>query len=156
MRHPGRHPRNINQMLSGAFLIVMALIALAMAWPLRVTSSIGLGPGYIPKVLVGILIVLGLANMVVGFLSEGEDLERWHLRPLAFVLGSIVFFALTIERLGLVISLIGLVMIACAANPKMSVREAVVLAVGTAVFCVIVFVKALGLPVMVWPSITGA
>lgn len=157
MNHPhSRHPRNVNQMLSGAFLIVMALIALAMAWPLRVTSSVGLGPGYVPKVLVGILIILGLANIVVGFLSQGESLERWQVRPLAFVLGSIVFFALTVERLGLAVSLIGLVLIACAANARMTVREAVLLAVGTAIFCVIVFVKALGLPVMVWPAFTGA
>ena len=137
------------------FLILVALLALYLAWPLSSSTAVGPGPGYVPKVLAVILIGLGLAVIVQGLLYPGEVHGSWQLRPLVLVLASIIFFALTIERLGLVVALTGLVLIGCAANRETKIYEAVALAIGTVVFSVLVFVKALGLPMLVWPPVLG-
>ena len=142
-------------MLTGIFLILVALLALYVSWPLSSKSEVGLGPGYAPKMFALIQLVLGAVMLVHGFLQPGEAPEPWHLRPLVLILGSVAFFAISIERLGLVIALVGLVLIGCAANRGTKFREALALAIGSAVFSWLVFVKALGLTIRMWPSIPG-
>jgi hypothetical protein len=67
------------------------------------------------------------------------------------VLVAIAFFTLTIERMGLVISVVGLVLIACSANRETRMRETFALAAGAAAFSALLFVKALGLSIPMWP-----
>ena len=141
----------MNEVLTGIFLILVAVLALYFSWPLSISTDVGLGPGYVPRMFAFIQLGLGAMLIVVGFLSAGETLEPWHLRPLAFILGSVAFFAVTIEGLGLVIALTGLVLIGCAANRGTKFHEALALAVGSAVFSWLVFVKALGLTIRMWP-----
>jgi hypothetical protein len=147
--------RNIGDVLLGAFIILTAIVALWLVWNLSSSAAVGLGPGYIPKLLAVILIGLGLAVALQGFLSPGEKEAPWQLRPLALILASIAFFALTIERLGLVVALTGLVLIGCAANRDTKITEALALALGTVVFSVLVFVHGLGQTMLVWPPIWG-
>jgi putative tricarboxylic transport membrane protein len=137
---------------TGLFLVFVALAALYFTWPLRSTSSVGLGPGYVPKLFAAILLALGAAIAVVGLQRLGEPSERWHPRPLLMVLASIGFFALTIERLGMGVALAGLVLIGCAAHQETKVLDALALAAGAVLLAWLVFQKALGLPITLWPS----
>jgi putative tricarboxylic transport membrane protein len=84
--------------------------------------------------------------------QAGEPTEPWHLRPVVLILASVGFFALSIERMGLVISVIGLVLISCAAHRGTTWREALVLALSTAAVSALLFVKALGLSIALWPK----
>ena len=143
--------KNRNDVLAGGFLILVALLAFYLAWPLGRSSTVGLGPGYVPKALAGMLLIFGLVIALGGLLVEGEAREPWFPRPLLLILSSIVYFAVTIEGLGLVIALFGLVHIACAANRDTRLHEAALLALGSVVFSVLLFVKALGLPLRLWP-----
>ena len=65
---------------------------------------------------------------------------------------AIVWFGVTIESMGLVVAVVGLILISCTANKGTSFFEALALAVGSALFSVLVFVKALGLVIPVWPA----
>lgn len=143
--------KDLNEVLTGTFLILVALLAFYLAWPLSSTTEVGIGPGYVPKMVAAIQLVLGVIMIVNGFVEAGDPTERWHLRPLVLILAAVAFFAVSIERLGLVIALTGLVLIGCAANRGTRFREAIALAIGAAVFCVVVFVKALGLQIPLWP-----
>jgi putative tricarboxylic transport membrane protein len=143
----------MNGVLTGVFLILVALLAFYLAWPLSSTTEVGLGPGYVPKMFAIMLLALGALLIGDGFVEEGEAPERWHWRPLVLVLGSVAFFALTIERMGLVVALTGLVLISCAANRETKFYEAVALAIGSVVVSALLFVKALGLSIPMWPPL---
>ncbi|HLI20735.1 MAG TPA: tripartite tricarboxylate transporter TctB family protein, partial [Stellaceae bacterium] len=74
-------------------------------------------------------------------------LRAIYLIPLA-----VVFFALTVERFGLVIAIIGTSIIACLANPTIRIVELAVMSVALAIFGAVVFVYGLNLPLSLWPG----
>jgi hypothetical protein len=141
----------MNELLTGVFLILVALLAFYLASPLSSLTEVGLGPGYVPKMFASIQLGLGLILVLGGLLKQGEALESWQMRPLLLILASIVFFAISIERLGLVLAVTGLVLISCAANRGTTFREAVILALSSAAVSALLFVKLLGLSIAVWP-----
>lgn len=143
--------KNLNDVCTGTFLVAMALLGFYLSWRLNTGTAAAMGPGYVPRLLAFILTGLGLATIIHGVFHEGEPFESWYPRPLVFILAAVAFFGMTIERLGLVTALIGLVLIGCLAHRGTKPIEAIILAVGMAIFSVIVFVKALGLPILLWP-----
>lgn len=147
-----RRIQNPNEVLTGGFLCCAALFAVYIAWPLSSGTDMGIGPGFLPKTLALIQFVLGAMLVAHGFVAEHDKLDPWQLRPLVFILSSLAFFAMTIERMGLIVALTGLVLIGCAANREMRLVEAMALAAGSVLFCIAVFVKALNLSVPLWPA----
>lgn len=147
--------RNFNEVLTGIFLVLVALLGFYLSWPLSSSTEVGLGPGFVPKMFALLLLAFGAVMIVHGFLEAGEASEPWHLRPLALTLGSIAFFAATIDRMGLVVALTGLVLIGCLANRGTTFYEALALAFGSVVVAVLLFVKALGLSMRIWPPIAS-
>lgn len=142
-----------NLVMTGCFLIGVALLAFYLAAPLSGNTDVGLGPGYVPRLFAFAQLALGALMIFNGFVQRGEPTERWHLRPLVLVLASVTFFALTITRMGLVVAVVGLVLISCAAHRGTTWREAAALAAGSAVVSVLLFVKLLGLTMPVWPNL---
>jgi putative tricarboxylic transport membrane protein len=130
--------KDLNLVLTGSFLIGVALLAFY---------------GYVPRLFAFLQLGLGALMVFNGFVQEGEPTEPWHLRPLVLVLASVAFFAFSIERMGLVVSVTGLVLISCAAHRGTTWREALALAVGASVVSVLLFVKLLGLTMPVWPPL---
>jgi hypothetical protein len=145
--------RNPNDIATGIFLILVALIALYLSWPLDRMSSFGLGPGYVPQTLAVILAAFGLAIAIQGYLGGGEVMERWHLRPLLLVLGSVTFFGMAVERLGFFVALFGLVLIASAADRRTKLYQAIALATFAAAFSFLVFIEGIGLTIPLWPTV---
>jgi hypothetical protein len=143
--------KNSNQVFTGVFLILVSLLAFYLAWPLGRSTEVGLGPGFVPYMFATAQLILGGALVVQGCRGALDRAEAWQLRPLVLVLGSVVFFALSIQKLGLVVALAGLVLISCAAHPGTTWRESLSLAVGSVVVSALVFVKALGLAIPLWP-----
>jgi putative tricarboxylic transport membrane protein len=146
--------KNMNDVLAGAFMILMGAVGLWLSWRLHTGSAGAMGPGYIPKMLAFILMALGSVTIFYAFVHAGEAFEPWYPRPLVFVLASVAFFGLTVRSLGLVASIIGMVLIGCLANKDTKPYEAVLLGAGMAIFSVLVFVKGLGLSIEVWPTMS--
>jgi putative tricarboxylic transport membrane protein len=150
------HPITSNSVMTGTFLVGTACLAFYLAWPLSGFTEVGLGSGFVPKSLAALQLLLGIALIVTGVMESGgirtASPGGWKRRPL-LTLVAIAFFGLTIERLGLAIALSGMVLIACCANPETKLREAAALAVGSAVVSYLVFVRALGLFIPLWPTI---
>ena len=145
--------KDMNVLLTGIFLILVAALALYLAAPLSNRTDVGLGPGYVPRMFAFVQLALGALMVFNGFVQQGEPSEPWLLRPLVLILASVAFFAMSIERMGLVVSVIGLVLISCAAHRGTTWREAIVLAVCTAAASSMLFVKALGLAIAIWPPL---
>ena len=143
--------RNANHTLTGIFLILVACAAFYLSRHLTFITEVGVGSGFIPRMFAGLQLLLGLALVASGFVSTGKTTEMLRLRPL-LVLVAIIFFGLAIELMGLPVSVIGLVLIACAANEEVRLFETLCIAISSAVFSTLLFVTALGLTIPVWPQ----
>ncbi|RDJ19772.1 tripartite tricarboxylate transporter TctB family protein [Bosea caraganae] len=143
---------NVTDLVSGLLLVGLALLALTLTWPLRLGSATQMGPGYVPRLLCYLQIGLGLMIIAQSLVTQGGPLEKWAPRPIVWVLAGLAFFTFAIERLGLVAAVIGLVLLSCLAHRGTRPLEAALLGIGLAVFSVLLFVEALGLPILVWPG----
>ena len=123
----------------------------AMGTPAR------MGPAFFPFWLGTILAVLGIIIAVQGYRTRGgpeSAFPTFHWKPILYVLGAVVLFGLILKPVGMLLSGIILVFIASYGNPeKVSLRATAFLSVGLVVFCALVFVWGLKLPIPLCPAI---
>lgn len=143
--------RNLSDLLTGLLLIVIALVALALSWNLSTGTAADMGPGFIPRLLCFLQLAFGAMLVWKSFGNAGEPIDIRTLRPLLCVAGGVLFFILTLERLGLVIAILGLVGIVTLAERPVRLVSTLLFAVVLAAFCYGVFVFALELPIPVLP-----
>lgn len=118
-----------------------------------VGSALRMGPGYVPLLLGGILTVLGLVIVALGFLGGDEqaralaDQERRPIPwvPAALLLAGVLFFGATVRGLGLAPALFVTTFLAALAGHNTGVVRALVTAAGLTVLCLVVFVSLLQL-----------
>jgi putative tricarboxylic transport membrane protein len=140
-------------LVAGLFFLAVAALGLWLLRDVRLGTSMRMGPGYLPAALCWILVLVGLAMVGRSFLITGAPLERWYPRPLVFVVGSLLLFSVSIDKLGLVATIIAMVVVAAFATPESRWKEVAIAAVALAAFSAGLFVKALGLPLAIWPQV---
>jgi hypothetical protein len=118
----------------------------------NVGTALRMGPGYFPMVIGGLVAVLGLVLLVRSLKLEGPPVPRIHLRPILFVVIASVAYGYLLRPLGLVLSTMAVVVVSAYAGHEFRLREVLILAVALALFSVLVFVYALGLPFQLWPE----
>jgi Tripartite tricarboxylate transporter TctB family len=138
--------RNPKDFWTGAIFtgLGVATVAIARGYPMGTATR--MGPGYFPTVLGAMLAVIGLIAIVRSFLQSGAPIKGFAWKPLILVLGATVLFGLLVREAGLALALVIMVMVSAFASVMFRWVPSVALAVGLAAFSVIVFVKALGLP----------
>ena len=94
-----------------------------------------------------LLAVLGAVSIGRSLIRPGEAVSTFAWRPLALILGSTVLFGLLLAPAGVLIALPCLIVVAALAsrNSRLNVTSIAAL-IGLVTFCVIVFVKGLGVP----------
>ena len=123
----------------------------AMGTPAR------MGPAFFPFWLGVILVLLGIVIAVVGYRTQGGAdavFPKFHWIPILYVLGATVLFGIILKPVGMLLAGIVLVFIASYGNPeKVSFKATAVLAVGLVIFCALVFVWGLKLPIPLCPDV---
>jgi Tripartite tricarboxylate transporter TctB family len=144
--------RSPKDFLAGLVFVAFgaAAIILGSAYPLGTAAR--MGPGYFPRILGIMLVVLGGALSLRALRVKGAPLPGWQWRPVIVVLASVVLFGIVVTKLGLVISTIGLIAFASAASPEFRPRESLISGVLLAALCVGVFVIGLKLQLPIWPG----
>lgn len=138
---------------TGVMFVTIAAVALYAGRGYSLGSAGRMGPGYFPMLLGGLLALIGLMLVVRSFVIDGEPVGRVMIAPLAFIVLAIVLFGALLERLGLVISLILLIVVAAFASRQSKPLEVAALALALTAFSVAVFVYGLRLPLPVWPQL---
>jgi fumarate reductase subunit C len=139
--------RNPRDFWAGVIYLALAAVALWIGRNYSLGSSARMGPGYFPVVLGSILAVFGIVSIGRSLLRPGEAISAFAFRPLVLVLGSVALFGLLLDRVGVLIALPCLIVVSALASRHSRIDAASVSAlVGMVAFCVIVFVKGLGVP----------
>ncbi|OWU83987.1 hypothetical protein ATO6_16435 [Oceanicola sp. 22II-s10i] len=133
-------------LLAGLFVIAMGLYFAIGGLEYRMGTVVRMGPGFVPVSLGVLAVILGAGICLAAFRRAGA-LPEIDLRQTLFVLGTIVVFALLLERLGLIPAAFLSVLTASAALPVTRPVSNLVLAVCVAVGTWAVFVLILGLPI---------
>jgi hypothetical protein len=131
-------------------LLVMAIGAgfLLVGQELEFGTARSMGPGYFPTVLSLLMMALGAVLTVLAWRAPREEGAFAHVpwRGLLLVIGATLFFGLALRGLGLAPVLLLVVLATAWASRYASWRSAVPLALGLALFCTVLFIRLLGLP----------
>ena len=155
------HPKDFwGGVLFAAIGLSFAMIAYGIkAIPFMQGYAMGvparMGPAFFPFYLGMILFVLGVIIAVGGFRHTGPDetFPKFHWRPIFFILGAVLLFGIILKPLGMLLSGIILVVLAGFGSATFSLKRSLILAVCLVIFCALVFVYGLKLPIPLCPNI---
>jgi hypothetical protein len=159
--HPALRLFRRKNVLAGLMFIVIAAIGLWASRNYPVGTALRMSTGYVPRLLCWLLMGLGAIVLIQGLLERdpGRTYERTpddgviaQLRPVVVVTVGLIAFALSLETLGLVLSILVLVVIASFATRELKLWETLAAAAGLAVLTWAIFVLGLSLPIPVWPE----
>ena len=126
-----RHPKDF---WIGIIFIFFGLCAVLIGQDYGMGTAGRMGPAYFPVVLGGLLALIGAIGVIRSFIRQGEAIGRIHVKELVLVL----------------------IMVSAFASPKFHLGKTIALAIGLALFAVVLFVKLLGLPMPILGSWFGA
>lgn len=147
--------RNPKDFWSGIMFLLFGLAAVVIARDYTMGSAGRMGPAYFPTVLGWILAAIGAIALLRSFMTSGEGVEKFAMKELLLVLVAVLLFGALVRGAGLVAAVIVLIVLSAYASTKFRWTSALALAVGLAVFSVLLFVKALGLPMPILGSWFG-
>jgi putative tricarboxylic transport membrane protein len=143
--------------LSGLLFVGVALLGLWLSRDYPIGTALRMGTGYVPRLLCWLLLGLGAIVLVQG-LREAQDARPLSsadvsaLRPVIFVTASLVIFGLSIERLGLVVSILLLIGVGAVAARGLRPLETLAAALVLIILSWGIFILGLGLTIPVWPE----
>jgi hypothetical protein len=138
-----RHPKDF---WIGIIFLFFGLAAIIIGLNYPMGSAGRMGPAYFPTVLGGLLTLVGAVGVIRSLLRPGEPVGKFYIKEIVLVLVAVLLFGLLMRNAGLVPAVLVLVLMSAYASPKFTWGASLLLAIGLAVFAVVVFVKLLGLP----------
>jgi hypothetical protein len=134
--------------LAGLIFAGFGIAFAVAAWRYDIGTALRMGPGYFPLVLGAVLALLGAAVAIKGLLATAPDpVEALPWRSIVLITLAVVLFGLGVRPLGLAPALFGAVLLAAFSSRRAGWLEAVLVAGGLTLFCILVFIYGLGLPV---------
>ncbi|RZI71342.1 MAG: tripartite tricarboxylate transporter TctB family protein [Variovorax sp.] len=153
-----RHPKNF---WIGIIFLFFGLAAIFLIGDNEMGTAGRMGPAYFPTILGGMLALVGLGGIIRAFIgsrSEAHDaIGTFHIKDIVIILGAVILFGVLMRGAGLPVAAFVLVLLSSFASKQFELKSALLLAVGLAVFAVLLFVKLLGLPMpIIGPWLGGA
>ncbi len=143
-----RGPRDF---LAGVVFAGIAALSLYLGRDYPMGNALRMGPGYFPYLIGLLLLGLGILIGARGLARPGPGIEQVRVRPLVLVLIAIALFAVTIDRLGIVIAVSALLLVCGLASAENRPRQLFAVTGLLLAFTLAVFVYGLKLPFRVWP-----
>ncbi len=147
--------RNVKDFWTGIIYIAFGTAALIIARDYGMGTAVKMGPAYFPAILSVLLIIIGIISLVRSFIRPGSPFGSFTFKGLLMVIGATLVFGLTVRGAGLIIALPLLVIISAYASGRFSWRYSLALAAGLTAFCILIFLKGLGIPLPILGSWFG-
>lgn len=138
--------------IAGLIFIAIGLTAFLAGNRYEVGTASEMGPGYFPSLIGLVLIALGGGSVLKALRSSEVAEPDWvGLRPFLAIVASVIVFALLLEYVGLILSILFCLIIACWDMVRSKPLQFLVLYVSLTAFCVGVFIYAFGMTIpMFW------
>jgi putative tricarboxylic transport membrane protein len=143
--------RGPEDFVGGLALMAVAAFALWASSDLQGMRGFSFGAGTAPRMFGVLLLMLGAAVTLMGILTDGPQVSKYHWRGPLFVSLAILSFAVAIRPLGLVVSAFTAFMIAALGSPETRWKEAIIVGACLTLGCSLLFPYALGLPLQLFP-----
>jgi putative tricarboxylic transport membrane protein len=147
--------RSTKDFWTGVLYVFFGASAVLIAREYGMGTALRMGPGYFPTVLGVLLALIGIISLVRSFIATGSPIGGLAFRGLLLVVGSTLMFGLIVRGAGLAIALPALVIMSAYASVRFRWGPSLALAAGLTLFCVLVFLKGLGVPLPILGSWFG-
>lgn len=145
--------RNQRAFASGVLFLVVSIFYFVVSLNYATGTAARMGPGFFPRMVSIIfgLLALGIMFGAMSPRAHRETLERWDVKGLLWIAGSVALFAVLLPIFGLVVALAALIIVASLASPEFTWRGAIINTVVLIIFCIGVFIYGINLQFPVWP-----
>ncbi|WP_370262892.1 tripartite tricarboxylate transporter TctB family protein [Limnobacter sp.] len=143
-------PKDLRDFWAGLLYLIAGAAAFYIAIDYEMGSAVSMGPGYFPKVLSVLLMAIGAISLVRSFLVEGEPVVGFAFGKSLYIALSVLVFALLAEGAGMAVAVAAVFMVSAVASSFFNWKQAALIAGGAALFCSLVFVKGLGVPLPIF------
>jgi hypothetical protein len=142
--------------LAGLFFIGVSVFGLWLSRNYPIGTATRMGTGYVPRMLLWLLLLLGGGVLVQGLRAAREDMQAepggvLRFWPLVAVTLAIVAFGLALERLGLIVAMVLLLGIGSLAERNLRPLETMVAGAILIALSWLIFIAGLGLTMPLWP-----
>jgi hypothetical protein len=120
---------------------------------IRAGTAADMGPGYFPRVLSIILVLIGMI-LSLGSLSGrsiSEKVGQFSWQTMVLIIGPVLLFGLILKPIGMILSLFVLIVASSFASHEFKWVATLINAVVLILMCVVIFVWSLKLQFQVWP-----
>jgi hypothetical protein len=141
---------------TGLIYIFFGSSAILIAREYGMGTAIKMGPAYFPTILGGLLVVIGAISVIRSFVVPGAPIGAFVFKGLILVTVAVLVFGFVVRGAGLVVALPLLIIISAVASSRFRWRPTLIMVAGLTIFCVLVFIKGLGIPLpIVGPWLGG-
>ena len=146
--------RNHRDFWAGVMFIAFGVMFVLLSQQYPIGTSAKMGPGYFPTVLGGLMALLGAIIALGGVSAKAVELRvsRFDWQVIVLVLVAVLLFAMALPRLGVMVALALLVLVAAFASHEFRLRDTLISIVVLGLMAYGVFVKGLELQFRVWPT----
>ncbi len=138
--------RNPKDFWTGVLYIVFGLSAVVIARDYPMGTAFRMGPAYFPTILGVLLALIGAISVMRSFMTPGTPIGAFAFKGLFLVTLAVVIFGFFVRQVGLALALPLLVVVSASASVRFRWQSALIMAAGLTIFCALVFVKGLGVP----------
>ena len=150
--------KNAKDFWSGVMFIAFGLFFAGFARQYDMGTAARMGPAYFPTVLGLLLMAIGAFVAFKGLRAEHDEghahgqVDKFHFKPLGFVLGAVIAFGLLLRPAGLIVALLALIFVSSLGSGEFKLKEILPLAIGLCLLVLAVFIWGLGLTIPVLPA----
>lgn len=138
--------RSTKDFWTGLIYIFFGVSAILIARDYSMGTGVKMGPAYFPTILGGLLSAIGAIAVIRSFIVPGTPISAFTFKGLILVSVSTLVFGFVVRGAGLAVALPLLIFISAIASTRFRWRPTLVMAVVLTIFCAVVFVKGLGIP----------
>lgn len=143
--------RSVPDILAGGIFVLIGGAFAVGSLGYEAGTPLRMGPGYFPLLVGAILAALGLAIVVKGLIAgEVRSFGALPWRAITAIALAILFFGLTVQRLGFVPTSAVTAMVTTLASSRVRPLTAVAVAAGLTVASTLIFVVGLQLRIPLW------
>ncbi|MCZ8259801.1 MAG: tripartite tricarboxylate transporter TctB family protein [Beijerinckiaceae bacterium] len=146
---------NIRDFIFGLLLLGIAIGGFYVNQGYEAGTASRMGPGYMPKLVFALIACFGIGILISALRSGKDPFDGFAWRELGLILGALTAFGTFLDKLGLGLSLIILIMMSSFADRSQTLKGALALTAVLVCLCWVIFILGLKIGIPFLPPILG-